>query len=141
MKMLMTIITDSSFIYALYNAKDSRHQQAMNFASQYMAGTIVPDVVLPEVSYLFLRDLGYRGLQRFLENFKQVDFRLLALERADLARVHEISVTYTSAEFDMVDCCIMALAERLNITQVATFDRRDFSIFRPKHCDYLELLP
>lgn len=137
----MTIITDSSFIYALYNTKDSRHQQAMNFASQYTGGTIVPDVILPEVSYLFLRDFGYRGVQRFLENFKQVDFRLAPLEKADLSRVHAISVLYTSAEFDMVDCCILALAERLNITQVATFDRRDFSIFRPRHCDYLELLP
>jgi hypothetical protein len=35
----------------------------------------------------------------------------------------------------------MALSERLQITQVCTFDRRDFSIFRPTHYDYLELLP
>jgi hypothetical protein len=35
----------------------------------------------------------------------------------------------------------MALSERLNITQVCTVDRRDFSMFRPLHCDYLELLP
>ena len=35
----------------------------------------------------------------------------------------------------------MAIAERLNITRIATFDRRDFSIFQPSHCDYLELLP
>ena len=35
----------------------------------------------------------------------------------------------------------MAQAERLNITHVATFDHRDFEIFRPTHCDYLELLP
>ncbi|MCD4684394.1 MAG: hypothetical protein K8S97_00470 [Anaerolineae bacterium] len=48
---------------------------------------------------------------------------------------------YDTARFDFVDCCIMALTERLNITQVCTFDRRDFSIFRPIHCDYLDLLP
>jgi hypothetical protein len=35
----------------------------------------------------------------------------------------------------------MAQAERLNIARIATFDRRDFSVFRPKHCEYLELLP
>ncbi len=137
----MTIITDSSFIYALYNEKDSHHQQAMDFASTYTGGTIVPDVILPEIGYLFARDLGYYGLQKFLEKFKDVNARLEPVEWADLARIHEISVTYASAEFDLVDCCIMALAERLNITQVATFDRRDFSIYRPRHCDYLELLP
>ena len=137
----MPVITDSSFVYALYNANDSLHQQAMDFATQYTGGTVVPDVILPEVSYLFIRDLGYPGVQKFFEHFKQVNARLEPLEKADLARVHEIAVVYASAEFDVVDCCIMALAERLNITQVATFDRRDFSIFRPRHCDYLELLP
>lgn len=96
---------------------------------------------MPEIGYLFARDLGYYGLQKFLEKFKEVNARLEPLDWADLARVHEISVTYASAEFDLVDCCIMTLAERLNISQVATFDLRDFSIFRPRHCDYLELLP
>ena len=37
---------------------------------------------------------------------------------------------YADARFDFVDCCIMALAERLAITQICTFDRRDFSIFK-----------
>jgi predicted nucleic acid-binding protein len=113
----------------------------MSFATPYTGDTVVPVVVLPEVSYLFMRDLGYAGVQTFLGHFKQINARLESLERADLERVHEIAAEYASAEFDVVDCCIMALAERLKIAQVATFDRRDFSIFRPRHCDYLELLP
>lgn len=137
----MTIITDSSFIYALYNTGDSLHERAMNFASHYTGGTLVPVVILPEVSYLFKRDLGYVGFQRFLEHFKHINARLEPVISQDMMRIHEISIEYASAEFDFVDCCIMAAAERLNITQVATFDRRDFSIFRPNHCDYLELLP
>ncbi len=35
----------------------------------------------------------------------------------------------------------MVIAERLNITRIVTFDRRDFSVFRPSHCEYFELLP
>ena len=135
------ILTDSSFIYALYNERDSRHQQAMDFASSYTGGTAIPDVILPEVGFLFARDFGYYGLQKFLEKFKQLHARLEPVEWGDIARVHEISVEYADAEFDLVDCCIMALAERLNISQIATFDRRDFSIYRPRHCEYLELLP
>jgi predicted nucleic acid-binding protein len=135
------ILTDSSFIYALYNQKDSRHQQAMDFASTYTGGTAIPDVILPEIGYLFARDFGYHGLQKFLEQFKQLHARLEPVEWEDITRVHEISISYADAEFDLVDCCIMALAERLNVTQVATFDRRDFSIYRPRHCAYLELLP
>jgi hypothetical protein len=59
----------------------------------------------------------------------------------DLLRAHAIMEQYIQARFDLVDCCIMALAERLNIDQVCTFDRRDFSIFKPTHCDYLRMLP
>lgn len=29
----------------------------------------------------------------------------------------------------------------LAITRICAFDRRDFSIFRPRHCDYYDLLP
>ncbi len=49
--------------------------------------------------------------------------------------------TYASADLDFVDCAIMALAERLNIRQILTFDHRDFSIVRPQHNAYFELLP
>jgi predicted nucleic acid-binding protein len=45
---------------------------------------------------------------------------------------------YISADLDFVDCCLTAIAERLNITQICTFDRRDFSIIRPKHVHYFE---
>jgi predicted nucleic acid-binding protein len=43
--------------------------------------------------------------------------------------------------FDFVDCAILTLAERLDITQICTFDRRDFAAYKPTHCEYLELLP
>ena len=65
----------------------------------------------------------------------------MSIELDDLNRVREIAIAYADAEFDIVDCCIMAIAERLNVTHIATFDRRDFSVFRPRHCEYLELLP
>lgn len=102
---------------------------------------LVSDVILPEVSYLFLRDVGYSGVRQFLAKFVAFNPRLEALQLADIGRVHEIIVAYASAEFDVVDCCIMAQAERLNIMRIATCDRRDFGIFRPRHCDYLTLLP
>ena len=139
--MTMAILTDISFIYALYNTKDALHQQAIDFALHQTEETRVPDVILPEISYLFLRDFGYTGVQTFLAHFSQLDIKWVPLAKSDLIRVNEIATKYARAEFDVVDCCIMAQAERLNITRVATFDRRDFSIFHPSHCDYLELLP
>lgn len=102
---------------------------------------LVPDLVLPEVSYLLRRNLGYANSLNFFDFFESRFVRLLPVLMDDLARVFEISQQYTDARLDLVDCCIMAIAEGLNVTRIATFDRRDFSIFQPRHCDYLELLP
>ncbi len=137
----MTFIADSNFVYALYNANDIHHQDGMNFLSQNTEVMLVPDVVLPEVNYLIARDIGHSGMRTFLEHFMQLDVQLEAVGMEDLARVRDIVSAYADARFDIVDCCIMAIAERMNITRIATFDRRDFSIFQPRHCDFLELLP
>lgn len=137
----MTIIADSSFIYALFNARDPRNQVASVYASANRDIIVVPEIVLPEISYLFRRDFGYMGIQTLLDQVMEYEVPFVRLERADLPRISEIATTYASAEFDIVDCCIMAIAERLDITRIATFDRRDFSIYRPRHCPFFELLP
>ncbi len=138
----MMIIADTSYLFAVHNPKDINHELASDFAlDRTQVKLLVPDVVLPELAYLAVRDLGYAGLHSVLESLRLSDIELLLLQMIDLERVCEIAETYSSAEFDIVDCCIMAIAERLGITRIATFDRRDFSIFRPQHCDFFELLP
>ncbi|MCY4072914.1 MAG: PIN domain-containing protein [Chloroflexi bacterium] len=137
----MTLIADTSFLYALYNENDIRHQDADRFASTTTRAMLIPCVALPELTYLFIRDVGYRGVESFFAHFKDMSPQLVPIVPADVYKIHEITEMYASAEFDIVDCCIMALAERLQITRIATLDRRDFSIFRPRHCDFLELLP
>jgi len=137
----MTVIADSNILYALYNTRDASHRDAISFVSQNNETLLVPDVALPEVCYLLTRDIGYFGLQKFLRYFTRLNAQLVPIELDDLRRVREITIKYADAEFDIVDCCIMAIAERLNIPRIATSDRRDFSMFRPSHCEYLELLP
>jgi predicted nucleic acid-binding protein len=85
--------------------------------------------------------MSHHGVQQFLGQIARTSAHLEPLSKADLIRAHAIMVTYADAEMDLVDCCIMAMSEWLNIEEIATFDRRDFGMFRPKHCDYLTLLP
>lgn len=137
----MTLIIDSSFLVALYDVGEVRHQRAYDLAERNSEAMLVPDIVLPEVNFLLRRNLGYKNSLNFFDFFESRFVRLLPIQLDDLARVYEISQQYADARLDLVDCCIMAIAERLGVTRIATFDRRDFSIFQPSHCDYLELLP
>jgi hypothetical protein len=134
-------LIDTSFLYALYNQSDSAHSVSLELAKASTATPLVPVVILPEVSFLFLRDVGYHGMLRFVKGFAKSETTLVNLTASDLARAGEIAQSYETVAFDFVDCCVMAIAERLKVTQVCTYDHRDFSIFRPSHCKYLELLP
>jgi len=59
----------------------------------------------------------------------------------DIRRASELMRQYPGTKLELVDCCILALAERLHITHVATLDRRDFSIIRTQNGDFLEIVP
>lgn len=64
-----------------------------------------------------------------------------SIQRGDYIRAIQIMRQRLDAQLDLTDGTVMALAERLGITEIATFDRRDFSIVRPKHADSFTLLP
>lgn len=48
---------------------------------------------------------------------------------------------YDDLPLGTTDASVIALAERLGIMEVATLDRRHFTVARPQHVDALTLLP
>jgi hypothetical protein len=135
------VLIDSSFLYALYNQTDLNHPVAQKFAKSSSYAYVVPEVALTEVTYLLMRTGGVAAVSRFLASVVKGRIPLESVTYTDIERANSVMTTYVDAKFDFVDCCIMALSERLNIRQICTFDRRDFTMFKPNHCDYLELLP
>ena len=134
------ILADSSFLIALFNKDDPLHERALA-GINLEVDILAPQVTLVEVTYLISERAGVSASVRLLSNLLETQVPLLPLEVVDVIRAHDIMSNYADNRFDFVDCCIMALAERLNITKISTFDRRDFHVFRPAHCDYLELRP
>ena len=56
----------------------------------------------------------------------------------------DLLTTYVSLRLQVVDACIVALAERLDLREVAALDRRDLLVVAPRHlpkCERLTLLP
>jgi predicted nucleic acid-binding protein len=138
---MISALVDASFLVALGYPRDNNHAQAKHFAAQGDIRLLLPDVVLPETMYNLRRVGGTRASLRFGDLLVSQGSPLVPLTTPDFARAMEVMRTYLEADLDLVDCCLTALAERLNITRICTFDRRDFSIIRPRHTDYFELLP
>ena len=134
-------IVDSSFLFALFSINDSDHYRVRQFMRTSAAALLLPEVALTEVAFLINRVGGVPAAAAFMREMAVSKIGRVALSSSDLVRAAAIKEKYATANFDFVDCCIMALSEGLKITTICTFDRRDFSIFQPTHCDYLTLLP
>lgn len=137
----MTVLIDTSFLVALAVTSDKNHRVATKSLTHLDATMVIPIPVMPEMFYMISTRMGYLAAVKMYEFIQNETFQLEPLLPIDRVRMGEIMNQYLDAEFDFVDLAIMAIAERLKITQVCTFDHRDFSVFRPKHCTHYELLP
>jgi predicted nucleic acid-binding protein len=85
--------------------------------------------------------LGSETEARFLDSLGNGEFELEGIDASDLRRMAELVRRYSDFPFGAADASVVAVAERLKATRVATLDRRHFRAVRPAHCDAFELLP
>jgi hypothetical protein len=59
----------------------------------------------------------------------------------DIPRLTELVETYVDLPLGIVDAPVITIAERLGLTEIATIDRRHFTVVRPRHISAFTLLP
>lgn len=137
----MVALIDTSFLVAVGSVRDANHiiaRRSMEMANDIR---IVPAPVLPEMFYMLTKRVRYTTAIEMFETIRLNGFRIEPLTDSDMARMQAIMTNYADNEFDFVDVALMAIAERLNICEIYTFDHRDFGVYRSPHCDFFELLP
>ena len=77
----------------------------------------------------------------FLKSFGGNGFRVAELEDGDIRRMAELVESYLDLPLGIVDAAVVAIAERLALTEIATLDHRHFSVVRPRHVPAFSLLP
>ncbi len=102
---------------------------------------IVPTLVITEVAYLLGTRLGWQAEVRLLGDLASAEFIIEPVHPADLLRIAELVARYHDLPLGTVDASVIAAAERLRISEVATIDHRHFSVVRPGHTSAFELLP
>ncbi len=138
------IICDTGPLVAAALANDADHAACVKlFTDLHEAGTelLVPATVVAEVGYLLAREAGARVESLFLRSLADGDFSAVDLTAGDYARMADLVTTYGSLPLGTTDASVIALAERFRLTEVATLDRRHFTVVRPVHADALTLLP
>lgn len=97
--------------------------------------------MITEVVYLIGSRLGAEAEVRFLGDLAAGDFGIAPVEAGDWLRIAELVGRYRDLPLGSVDASVVTVAERLDITTIATLDRRHFSVIRPSHTPAFELLP
>lgn len=102
----------------------------------------VSAVVVAEVCHLFKRAARRPEPElAFLRQLADGHLRSLAPIPSDYARMADLVEQYEDLPLGGADASVVALAERMNVTRIATVDRRDFAVVRPRHVAAFDLLP
>jgi uncharacterized protein len=138
------ILCDTGPIVAAALAGDDDHHACVElFTGMHLAGRplLVPGTVVAEVGYLLAREAGAHVEALFLTALADGDFQLAELQPEDYRRAAELVAAYADLPLGTTDATVIALTERLGLAEVATLDRRHFSVVRPRHVSALTLLP
>lgn len=122
----MSVLLDSGIVYAYYDRSDAWHRRARALIEGEQRGLILPAPVIPEVDHLLGHRLGARSRLTFYAGIVDGYYLVADLPRDAYARVADLNRQFAELELGFVDGAIVALAETLGLSRVATTDRRHF---------------
>jgi predicted nucleic acid-binding protein len=102
---------------------------------------LVPTLVITEVVYLLGTRLGAEPEIRFLGDLASGNLIAEPVAVGDWLRIAELVRVYRDLPLGSVDASVIAVAERQAAREIATLDRRHFTVVRPAHLDAFDLLP
>jgi len=136
-----SVIVDTGILYAMADRDDRWHERVKAYLQTQTDTLIVPVTVLPEVCYLLNTYISQDAEKTFVTSLLQGEMKIENLTTEDLRRTLNLLEQYADANIGLVDATLVAIAERLKVQRILTTDRRHFSLIRPRHYPYFELLP
>ena len=138
------IVCDTGPLIALSNERDEHYVTANNlFRDLHMAGEtlLLPSTVLAETCYWLNQHGGPDVEAAFLDAVVGGTFNLVDLTSEDVDRMAALVRQFSSFPLGGTDASVVAIAERLDVREIATFDRRHFASITPKGGGHFTLLP
>lgn len=135
------VVVDAGPLYAAADTDDTHHARCANFLAEHPGPLVVPQLVVAEVTYLIGRRLGTATELLFLAEFTSGALSTEPVQPADWPRITELVARYRDFPLGTVDASVVACAERLGVTDIATLDHRHFAVVRPEHTAAFTLLP
>jgi predicted nucleic acid-binding protein len=138
------IVCDTGPLVASGDRDDARNRACTDLLTGFHLAqrtVLVPAPVVAEVGYLLARAAGATVEAAFLRSIVDRTVTIVDLELGDYERMADLVQTYADFPLGTTDAAVIAVAERLGISEIATLDHRHFRAVRPRHVASFTLLP
>lgn len=135
-----TLVTDTGVLYAALVPQDKNHSRCYPLLASGLVVTI-PAPVIGEVDWLGRARGRSDAGALLIGSVVDESVFVVDLDLEDWARVRDLVDRYADLPLTVVDASVVAVAERLEQTTIATLDHRHFSVVRPRHTRGFTLLP
>jgi predicted nucleic acid-binding protein len=135
--MANSCLLDTGPMVALFDASDQYHKKSVDFIRSYKGELITSTANITETIYLL--DFSTQAQLDFLQWIRKGAVTLEPIDNADINHIFEHFSNYSNVPMDFADGCLVAIAEKLGVSKIATFDS-DFNIyklFRNKHFEMM----
>lgn len=120
-------LLDTGILVALFDKDDIYHMKSVNFIKNNRSLLVTTLANVTEAMYLL--SFSIQAQTNLLKWLSLGVIYLYPIASADLAKIADLTRTYADLPMDFADGCLVALAEKLKISQIATIDS-DFQIYR-----------
>lgn len=125
----------------MVNRRDQRHGECAQLLTSFPGPLLLPEVLLTEIGYLVGTRCGPHVEAAFLPDTVDGAFDVVSLSSTDRSRMAELVGRYADLPLGTADAAVVVVAERFRAVNVATIDRRHFSVVRPNHIPAFAIFP
>jgi predicted nucleic acid-binding protein len=134
------LLVDTNVIVAATDASAAEHVRCAQLFDEHRDLTVTAAVAV-ESAWMIESRLGPRAEATFVAALAAGELTVVDLTAADWHRCAELIERYHDLGLGIVDASVVAIAERLGVSTIATLNHRDFAVVRPAHVAAFDLLP
>ncbi|MBA3487997.1 MAG: PIN domain-containing protein [Longispora sp.] len=135
------LIVDTGPLVAYLNKNDSDHQACAQLLESRTDELLVTPYAVTEACYMLSKFVSPDAEINLIEAIAAGDLTQVDILGSDLVRIAQIMRQYRGFPLGIADASAVAIAERYNLTEVATLDQRHFRAVTPQHMNAFVLLP
>lgn len=135
------LLTDTGPLVAAATTKEIAHAACRQLLRDAVRPIVVPQTIIAEVAYFLCTRVGPPAEAVFTRSIRDGELMIEPVHERDWTRIAELVDTYIDLPLGLVDASVVAIAERLGQTRIASLDHRHLGVVRPRHCERFELVP